>query len=94
MLQRDQFHETCPLILVPICTGIPSEVGTDLGGEAVAQTIQDMRMAIAINTLRLPAVAVPVGLPQVVQIIGPRYRKTSCSTLPPTPRTRTNPTRL
>ena len=38
-----------------------------------------MRMATAINALGLPAAAVPVGiadgLPQVVQIIGPRYRE-------------------
>jgi amidase len=38
-----------------------------------------MHMATAINALGLPAAAVPVGiadgLPQVVQIIGPRYRE-------------------
>lgn len=36
-------------------------------------------MAIAINTLGLPAVALPVdvadGLPRAEQIIGPRYRE-------------------
>jgi amidase len=41
-----------------------------------------MRMAIAVNALGLPAVAVPVGieqaLPQVVQVIGPRYREDLC----------------
>ena len=77
--QWGQFQETWPLILAPICTNIPFKVGTDLGGDAVAHTIHDMRMAIAINALGLPAVAVPVavadGLPQVVQIIGPRYRE-------------------
>jgi amidase len=39
-------------------------------------------MAIAINALGLPAVAVPVGieegLPQVIQVIGPRYREDLC----------------
>jgi amidase len=73
---------TCPLILAPIGTDIPFTVGTDLGGGAVAKTIHDMRMAIAINALGLPAVAVPAGvaggLPQVVQIIGPRYREDLC----------------
>ena len=38
-----------------------------------------MRMAMAVNTLVLPAVALPVGirdgLPQAVQVIGPRYRE-------------------
>ena len=80
--QWGEFQETCPLILAPICTDIPFEVGTDLGGDAVAQTIHDMRMATAINALGLPAAAVPVGtadgLPQVVQIIGPRYREDLC----------------
>jgi Asp-tRNA(Asn)/Glu-tRNA(Gln) amidotransferase A subunit family amidase len=77
--QWGEFQETRPLILAPVCTGIPFKVGTDLGGDAVARTIHDMRMAIAVNALGLPAVAVPVGvadgLPQVVQIIGPRYRE-------------------
>ena len=76
--QWGEYQETRPLILAPICTDIPFKVGTDLGGDAVAHTIHDMRMAIAINALGLPALAVPVGvadgLPQVVQIIGPRYR--------------------
>ena len=77
-----EFQETCPLILAPICTDIPFKVGTDLGGDAVAKTIHDMRMATAINALGLPAAAVPVGvaggLPQVIQIIGPRYREDLC----------------
>lgn len=80
--QWGEFQETCPLILAPICTGIPFKVGTDLGGDAVARTIHDMRMAIAVNALGLPAVAVPVGvadgMPQVVQVIGPRYREDLC----------------
>ncbi|MGY1609905.1 MULTISPECIES: hypothetical protein [unclassified Geodermatophilus] len=41
-----------------------------------------MRMAIAVNALGLPAAAVPVGvadgLPQVVQVIGPRHREDLC----------------
>jgi amidase len=39
-------------------------------------------MAVAANLLGLPAVAVPVGesggLPQVVQVIGPRFREDLC----------------
>jgi amidase len=39
-------------------------------------------MTTAVNALGLPAVALPVGvadgLPQAVQVIGPRYREDLC----------------
>jgi amidase len=77
-----EFQETRPLIVAPIYADIPFLAGTDLDHGAVAATIHGMRMTIAINALGLPAVAVPVGtrdgLPQVVQIIGPRYREDLC----------------
>jgi amidase len=51
-------------------------------GDGVAQTIGGMRMALAVNALGLPAVALPVGigegLSQSVQVIGPRYREDVC----------------
>jgi amidase len=41
-----------------------------------------MRMVVTVNLLGLPAVAVPVGesdgLPQVVQIVGRRFREDTC----------------
>lgn len=77
-----EFQETYPLIVAPIYTDIPFEAGTDLEDGRVAETINGMRMAMAVNALGLPAVAVPVGiangLPQVVQVIGPRYREDLC----------------
>jgi amidase len=77
-----KFQETHPLIVAPISTDIPFEAGTDLEDGRVAETINGMRMAMAVNALGLPAVAVPVGiangLPQVVQVIGPRYREDLC----------------
>jgi amidase len=77
-----EFEERYPLILAPISTGIPFEVGTDLDDGHVAETIHDMRMSLTVNALGLPAAALPVGvdggLPQVVQVIGPRYREDLC----------------
>ena len=77
-----EFQEQHPLIVAPIFTDLPFEVGTDLADGRVAQTIRGMRMALAVNALGLPAVALPVGigegLPQSVQVIGPRYREDLC----------------
>jgi amidase len=77
-----EFQLGHPLIVAPVYTEIPFEVGTDLDDGRVADTIRGMRMAMAVNALGLPAVAVPVGisegLPQAVQVIGPRYREDLC----------------
>jgi amidase len=77
-----EFQETHPLIVAPIFTDIPFEAGTDLADGRVAETIRGMRMAMAVNALGLPAVALPVGIedgfPQSVQVIGPRYREDLC----------------
>lgn len=77
-----EFQEQHPLIVAPIYTDVPFAADSDLDDGAVARTIRGMRMATAVNALGLPAVAVPVGiadgLPQVVQIIGSRYREDLC----------------
>ena len=77
-----EFQEHHPLIVAPIATDIPSKAGTDLDEGRVAEDLRSMRMAVAVNALGLPAVALPVGiqdgLPQAVQLIGPRYREDLC----------------
>jgi amidase len=77
-----EFQEDRPLIVAPIAIEIPAKVGTDLDEGRVAEDLRTMRMAIAVNALGLPALALPVGtadgLPQAVQVIGPRYREDLC----------------
>lgn len=77
-----EFQESHPLIAGPVYTGVPFEAGTDLDEGRVAETIRGMRLTIAVNALGLPAVALPVGLgdglPQTVQLIGPRFREDLC----------------
>lgn len=78
----EEFQESCPLIVGPVATDVPALAGTDLDEGQVAETIRTMRLAMAVNALGLPAVALPVGiadgLPQAVQVIGPRYREDLC----------------
>ncbi|PFG38265.1 amidase [Georgenia soli] len=80
--QWGEFQETHPLVVAPVATDVPAPAGTDLEEGQVAETIRAMRMTMAVNTLGLPAVALPVGvsggLPQAVQVIGPRYREDLC----------------
>ncbi len=77
-----EFQETHPLIVAPIYTDIPFEVGKGLATPEVAEIVHGMRLTIAVNALGLPAVALPVGigdgLAQSVQVIGPRYREDLC----------------
>jgi amidase len=76
------FQQIHPLIVAPAYTGIPFPAGTDLDEGRVAETIRGMRMVLAVSALGLPAVVLPVGtadgLPQAVQLIGPRYREDLC----------------
>ncbi len=77
-----EFQLQHPLVLGPVATQPPFTVGADLQAEGVIDIVRSMRLVVAINLLGLPSVAIPVGvadgLPQEVQIIGPRFREDLC----------------
>ena len=77
-----EFQQEHPLILAPIYTDIPFEAAKGYSPAEVAEIVHGLRMTTAINALGLPAVALPVGvsdgLPQAVQLIGPRFREDLC----------------
>jgi amidase len=71
-----------PLVLAPVCARQAFTVGTDLDPDWLAGWPAALRVSIVVNLLGLPAVALPAGsaggLPQAVQIIGPRFREDLC----------------
>ena len=75
-----EFQENYPVMVAPIMTQPPFVVGYDL--EDPGDVLDQMRFEVAINLLGLPAVCVPTGvaggLPQVVEVIGGRYREGLC----------------
>ena len=77
-----EFQERHPLIVAPIFTDIPFAAGVGLTSAELAEMLRGLRMTIVVNLLGLPALALPVGmqdgLPQAVQVIGPRYREDLC----------------
>ena len=78
------FQARTPLVLGPVSTGQPRPAGYDLGGVEPARTLwREHRLVVSVNALGLPSLVVPVGrsaagLPQAVQIIGPRYGEKLC----------------
>ena len=81
--QYSQFFEHTPLILGPVSTEPPFTVGKDLASaDEVWSIFRAMRLVVTVNLLGLPAAAVPVGvangLPQGVQVIGPKFREDLC----------------
>jgi amidase len=78
-----EFLEADRLVLGPVATMQPFEVGFDLAGEEEALSwLRAVRMIVVANLFGLPSVAVPTGvaggLPQGVQVIGPRFREDLC----------------
>lgn len=78
-----QFFERYDLILGPVSTQRPPELGFDLSSaETVFEFTKSLSLIVSCNILGLPAAVVPVGvsegLPQAVQIIGPRFHEATC----------------
>jgi amidase len=80
-----EFSQRYPITLGPVATIQPFAVGFDLAGPAeVQQLLKAFRLIVTGNLLGLPATITPAGigavsgLPQAVQLIGPRYREDVC----------------
>jgi amidase len=77
------FMERYPLVVGPVSTEPPFEVGFDTtSAERHAEVARAQRLLVAVNLLGFPAVSVPTGvaagLPLGVQVIGARYREDLC----------------
>jgi amidase len=77
------FQTHHPIVLGPVSTHPPFTVGSDLAGtEAVSSLLDAFRLLVLVNLVGLPVATSPVGvaggLPQAVQLIGPRYREDLC----------------
>ncbi len=78
-----QFFSQYDLVLGPVSTMQPFEVGFDLiSSDTTMQVASSLSLVVTCNLLGLPAAVVPVGvangLPQAVQVIGPRYQEAAC----------------
>ena len=77
------FMERYPLVVGPVSTEPPFEIGFDTTSAARhAEVTRAQRLLVAVNLLGFPAVSVPTGvaggLPLGVQVIGARYREDLC----------------
>ena len=78
-----EYQRNTPLVLAPIFAGKPFQAGSDLDSvESAHAIVANLRATLLVNFLGLPSVAVPTGLinglPQAIQIIGPRFGEELC----------------
>jgi amidase len=71
-----------PIVIGPVTSHTPPEVGFDLEKEPLMEFAASLRLVTTANLLGLPAAVVSSGviggLPQSVQVIGRRYREDLC----------------
>jgi len=77
------FFQDHGLWLTATATELPFEVGADLESiERVQRILHGHRVIMATNSLGLPSAVIPIGvsegLPQSVQVIGPRFAEMAC----------------
>jgi amidase len=80
-----EFQAGYPLVLGPVSTHPPFEVGFDIGGpDQAAEALRRHRLLTVANLVGLPSVAVPTGVvdgvPHGVQVIGPYLGDELCLT--------------
>jgi amidase len=78
-----QFFSQYDLVLGPVSTQQPFEIGFDLtSSDNVMKVAASLSLVVTCNLLGLPAAVVPVGVadgqPQAVQVIGSRYQEAAC----------------
>lgn len=76
------FMHDIPLVVTPVSSQQPFAVGYDADPANLQSLLGHLECLVAVNLLGLPAAVVGTGfaggLPQSVQLIGPRYREDLC----------------